>query len=198
MQCNLTGLAARYREDAELALQCRMFTALAFVPTERVMSAFDELKEALPSTEPLWSYFESTYIGHFEAIGTDDSTSRRMATVYRFKKPIFDAEVWNVRDRVVAGEPKTTNSLEAWHRRFNVIIGKSHPNIFEFITRLKAEQSYTELRVDKIYAGNDPIRVKRKQKTQINRVKTIVSNYADYPDIIQFLKGCAHNIEFHV
>ena len=60
------------------------------------------------------------------------------------------------------------------------------------------EQSYTELRVDEIYAGSDPIGVKQQQKTQSNRVKTIVNNYAEYPNVFQFLKCCAHNIEFHV
>ena len=44
-----------------------MFTALAFLPVERVSSAFDELKEFAPKTEPLWGYFQNTYIGHFKA-----------------------------------------------------------------------------------------------------------------------------------
>ena len=66
---NSSELGPRYRAEPEFALKCRMFTAMAFLPADRVTSAFDELKEYAPETEPLWSYFESTYIGQFEVIG---------------------------------------------------------------------------------------------------------------------------------
>jgi hypothetical protein len=194
-QVSTSGLAGMYRSDPELALHCKMFTALAFLPVERVLSAFDELKELAPKTQPLWGYFQNTYIGHFEAVG-DPQLSRRMATVYAFKKPLFDTEIWNVRERVLADEPKTTNSLEAWHRRFQIIIGKSHPNIYEFITKLKSEQSYTDFRLDKIYAGEDPIKIKRKAKTQTQRLKTVVQKYDDYLTVFEYLRGCARNFEF--
>ena len=119
-----------------------------------------------------------------------------MATVYTFKQPLYDKEIWNVRERVAADEPKTTNSLEAWHRRFQIIIGKSHPNIYEFITKLKAEQSYTDFRLDKIYAGEDPVKIKRKTITQTQRLKNIVMKYENYPDVLEYLRGCARNFEF--
>jgi hypothetical protein len=56
---NSSGLSELYRSDPDYALQCRMFTALAFLPVERVMSAFEELNESYSATEPLWTYFES-------------------------------------------------------------------------------------------------------------------------------------------
>jgi hypothetical protein len=106
-----------------------------------------------------------------KSFSTGDHTDRRAAHVYRFRQPLFPTEVWNVRQRVLKDEPKSTNSLEAWHRRFGIIVGKSHPNIFEFISKLKTEQSYTECRVDKLYAGDDPLKVKKKNASVPGKAK---------------------------
>jgi hypothetical protein len=89
-------------------------------------------------------------------------------------------------------EPKSTNSLEAWHR-FGIIIEKSHPNIYEFISKLQTEQSYTECRVDKLYAV-----IKKKALQHQAKSKKIVSDYNNYPSVIEYLRGCSHNFYFYV
>ena len=40
-------------------------------------------------------------------------------------------------ERTIADEPRTNNILEGWHRRFNTIVAKHHPNIYGFLERLK-------------------------------------------------------------
>ena len=100
--------------------------------------------------------------------------------------------------RVLNDEPKSTNGLEAWHRRFGCIIGKSHPNVYEFIAKLKEEQSYTEYRIDKIFAGEDPVKINRKDKQIANRLKRIVSEFHQNPSVIEYLRGCGHNFNFQI
>ena len=58
------GLQEQYENDANFALQCRMLSALAFVPTADVVDAFDALSAVLPNElQEIMDYFEDTYIG---------------------------------------------------------------------------------------------------------------------------------------
>ena len=58
------GLQERYENDANFALQCRMISALAFVPTADVVAAFEALSAELPNELlDIMDYFEDTYIG---------------------------------------------------------------------------------------------------------------------------------------
>ena len=64
--------------------------------------------------------------------------------------------LWNVYERTIAEEPRTNNILEGWHRRFNTIVAKHHPNIYEFLERLKGEQAHTDTLVVQLIAGQQP------------------------------------------
>ena len=58
------GLQARYENDAPFALQCRMISAIAFVPPADVPDAFDALSdEVVLELTPILDYFEDNYIG---------------------------------------------------------------------------------------------------------------------------------------
>lgn len=58
------GLRKRYLEDEDFAISMRMFTALAFVPPEKVVDVFANLCEAIPDTaHGFIPYMEETYIG---------------------------------------------------------------------------------------------------------------------------------------
>ena len=58
------GLQQRYQEDSDFALKLRMIPALAFVPIDEVVGAFEELSEILPpESRPVANYFEDLYIG---------------------------------------------------------------------------------------------------------------------------------------
>ena len=51
-------------------------------------------------------------------------------------------------ERTIVDEPRINNILEGWHRRFNTIVAKHHPNIYEFLERLKGEQAHTDTLVE--------------------------------------------------
>ena len=58
------GLQQRYAEDADFALQMRMLPALALVPANDVIQAFEQLVDHLPAeAQSVVDYFEDTWIG---------------------------------------------------------------------------------------------------------------------------------------
>ena len=60
--------------------------------------------------------------------------------------------MWNMYQQ----DTKTNNKLEVWHNELNRSVKKSHPNIFELITTLKAEQSATDRLIRSACLGFSP------------------------------------------
>jgi hypothetical protein len=64
-----TGLAVKYHENSEFALNIKMLNALAYVSPESVITAFEDLlqtdfyKEHETILTPLLDYFKDTWIG---------------------------------------------------------------------------------------------------------------------------------------
>ena len=96
------GYTRKYMDDDEFRLNATKMIYLAFVPVDDVIFAFEALRKEDPSEEfqSPSDYFEDTYIGACRQ-------NRRV-------KPKFDIADWNVFNRVLSGEPRTNNALEAW------------------------------------------------------------------------------------
>ena len=76
--------------------------ALAFVPIEEVIHAFEVICTTCPEDfMPITEYFEVTYI--------------RLKHRNRRKNPLFPIPLWNVRDALEENLPRTNNSAEGWH-----------------------------------------------------------------------------------
>ena len=97
----------------------------AFVPIDDVFFAFEALRKEDTSEEfqSLSDYFEDTYIGAFRG--------------NRCVKSKFDIADWNAFNRVLSGEPRTKNALEAWNGSFNKFVSTKHPALPKLITRFK-------------------------------------------------------------
>ena len=87
-----------------------MFAALAFVPPTDVKRRFVELLAILPEElQPLAEYFEATYIGT------------------NFQQPMFPISFWSVLERVQNGVPRTSNFLERYHNKLNLLMKNRKP-----------------------------------------------------------------------
>ena len=74
------------------------------------------LSDALPDeAEPILNYYEENY------------SRRRRGN--RRRNPRYSHDFWNVYNESLGEEPKTTNSIEGWHRVFSGSLGAGHPNI---------------------------------------------------------------------
>ena len=158
------GLKEAYSNDPDLSLKIRMLPAIAFVPVEDTARAFDDVVDVMPEEAiPISNYFEDTYIG------------RRLRDARR--NPLFSPNMWNVRERIENGLPRT-NNIEGWHRRMQSNISACHPTIWKFLEVLKREQAANEV-----------------QYRAVNeRLANVV---ADYPNrgMIDYLPAIAHNIQ---
>ena len=105
------GFQHRYTNDEEFAVIIKQFGALAFLPVIDVIPCYEELANSLTDEfmddiSDILHYFEKTWIG-LEYHG-------------RRRRPLFSIEQWNVRDKVERALPETINSVEGWHRAFDI------------------------------------------------------------------------------
>ena len=122
----------------------------------------------------------------------------------------------------IADEPRMNDIVRGWHRRFNTIVAKHHPNIYEFLERLKGEQAHTDTLVEQLIAGQQlqqlrmkvyliPIksnpnscRIKNSRiilviffqvRKENERILRVVQSYGDH-DNMEYLRGIGYNLNY--
>lgn len=122
-------------------------TALAFLPSEEIPGAFDQVKLILPeNTARVVEYFEENYI-----CGRLSKGIRNRPACYL--PPLFPPEIWSVSDLVELGYPKTQNIVEGWHNRWNNLIGKAHIGVYKIVEEMLKEQQQLEIQIENINHG---------------------------------------------
>ena len=92
-------------------------------------------------------------------------------------------------------ENRTNNKLEGWHRRFNTKITAKHPNIWTLIDKLKEEQSFVEMEIVQLVAGQQLTVQKKKYKALNDKIFRIASDF-NAANILEYLIGIAQNTKF--
>ena len=177
------GLKQRYDCDLEFSFKIKMLTALAFIPPEDVIVAFELLiveGEFASEFDIIIDYLEDTYIGRY------DLRLRKRRT------PRYCIEHWNQYKAVVDNEPRTNNNMEGWHNSFSKLVG-THPTIWKFLSSLKLEQNNNELKLERILAGCETATKKKKYRDYDERLQKIVKKY-NSDTKITYLRSVAHNI----
>lgn len=196
-QIQRLGLSEVYLSDFELKKLIKSFTAVAFVPPEDAYETFNVLKEKASETDALdgfVSYFEDTYIGKWVSRPDPEDPTRMQV---KWKKPQYSSKLWSVYNRVLEGEPRTTGNLEAWHRRFGVVVNKHHPSIWQLLKNLQEEQIHTDAAISKLIAGQAPPKIRKDQQVKNTRLENVVSSYEEMKEnIIEYLGGCSHNFDY--
>jgi len=112
------GLTGAYHAKATLRKEFKMIKCLPFIKPTQVIRLFNEFKCNFDNDLiPFMDYFEKTWL-HGN----------------------FSVELWNLYDLEIC---RTNNSVESWNRKFNDLIAKPHPNIFELIKCLKLDEILT-------------------------------------------------------
>lgn len=139
-------LGGRYGQDLDCALRVGIVVALAFVPVEDVVDAFDAVvkdkffkKNADIST--IIDYFEVAWIGKVGRNG-------------KRKSPLFPIDMLllcSCYETVIEKLPRTNNNVEAWHRRFSSLVRKKLPRFWwssmMLVVRLHLENASVTLRM---------------------------------------------------
>lgn len=160
------GLAQAYlaEDGTELRKEFHSCLALAFVDPAHVEQAFRRLRTAVSDEmRPFINYVGRTYAW---------STPTR--------RPRYPFETWNVYQRTLRGEDRTNNSVEAWHRRFNALVGKAHPSLYAFLRSLNREEQYVAARREDIENGHPPPEKKALYKRNDERILRLVQRFDEY------------------
>ena len=193
------GLSTIYLGDHQMKILIKSFTALAFVHPEDISEAFSALKDHTEDIECLQNsvaYFECAYVGQYQSRPGPGGITRLQV---QWKKTLYSPKFWSVYNRVLEREPRTTGMVEAWHRRFDTVVNKSHPSIWQLLIKLQNEQIYTETVIDKLMAGYPLPKSNKNQEKRNESLHTIVSAYDERKDdIIGYLKGCTYNFEYRL
>ncbi|XP_057324655.1 uncharacterized protein LOC130667181 [Microplitis mediator] len=167
-----SGLQSKYNTDLEFALNMRLLLALAFVPADDVISAYEEAVSSdyfdrhSDILDELLTSFEMSWIGKLR-----HNKKRR-------KKPLFDLKLWNCYLAVLDDQLRSNNPVEGWHHGFNNRVEVSHASISRFINCLKDEQVNTELLITQMNSGlNVAPRARQAYRDYNSRLKLVVSNY---------------------
>lgn len=175
------GLQQQYQSDSDFAHHLKMLPALAFVPTDSVVSVFEELSEAMPAdAQPVMDYFEDIYIGRPQLRGR-----RRPAT--------FPIPLWNMYTRAEEELPRTNNSVEGWHRRIQSSIGCYNPNFWKFLKLLQSEQALQKVLCTQLLAGHAPEPPRKRYADCNQRIVRLVGQYQERTNM-EYLRGIAYNI----
>lgn len=180
------GLSIKYGEDEEFSLLVRHLLALAFLPPEEIPSAFAEIKEQLEiesGTEHLLMWFEDNYV-----LGRVRKTLRNGNIIRGL--PLFSPELWSVFNQNI---PRTQNNIEAWHRRWECLVGESHVGVYHLIKELQKEQKNTEIMIESILRGVPRPHSKKKTEQREDRIQNVIQNQGNVP-VMEFLRGIAYNM----
>ena len=145
---------------------------------ELVDSLSDQLLDDLSN---FLHYFENTWIGV-------KHNGRR-------RRPLFSIEIWIMRDRVERALPRTNNSVEGWHRAFDIRINTTHPSMSKLIRKIILEQSDTEIVLQKFRCGHELSKSKKKYVQLNKRIQKLVEEYVYIPHL-EYLHGISYNLSF--
>ena len=127
-QIQKNGLASKYGTDPNFSILIRHIPALSFLSPLEIPDAFARLKTFMPSeAEPILKWFEDYFV---------NGKIRRRNEITGHEQrwpPLFPPEIWSVFENCEFSFPRTQNNVEAWHRRWETLVGRSHVGIFHII-----------------------------------------------------------------
>ncbi len=180
-------LTRRYGTDENFSLIIRHIPALAFLNPQAIPDAFEEVKALLPSdAEPIIEWFENNYVkGKIKRL-------LRNGIVQRCN-PLFPPEMWSVFDNTEFAFPRTQNKVEAWHRRWETLIGRAHVGIITIIKQIQKEQNEMEMEIENSMRGAPAPKKRKEDEDREVRIQNVIAD-RENRSTIDFLRGIAHNL----
>ena len=83
--------------------------------------------------------------------------------------------MWSVYEKVLENRTRTTDKLEAWHRRLQVIIFRPHPDFDTLLKVLSEEWIFIKTQIKKHLDKLYPFEVAKKTMLEREEMRNIVS-----------------------
>jgi hypothetical protein len=169
------GLAADYREVAEIRKFVRRLAALSFVPLARQDEAWLLITAEAPDDPrivELTDYFIRTWF--------DDVA------------PVFSRHLWNHYNNMTEEAARTNNVAEAFHSAINKLVGAAHPNVFRLVQILKSQQEKSDGLLRLRRAGQ-PLQKRRGNVVAMSRRLQALKIELDtnQRDLVNYLDACS-------
>ncbi|KFD55608.1 hypothetical protein M513_03356 [Trichuris suis] len=187
-QVQNSGLAKRYCRDEEFNLKIRQLSALAFLPAEEIPDAFDLLKLHMPDeARQITEWFESNYVR--------GRIRKRLRNGVVVRAPtLFPPELWSTYDCMQEGFPRSQNSVEAWHRRWESLIGGSHVGVYRMIEEFRREQRRVQNQCERISIGEEGLRRTPSNAVRIAQLEAVINDRASRPRVLDYLLAIARTL----
>jgi hypothetical protein len=180
---NELGLKTDYENNDAVRMYVRCLAALAFVPPEDVLEAFELLTDGMPEVDrldELTTFYEHTYIR--------GRRQRGRGGVYG--PAMFSIEMWNKYAAGVDGIARTTNSVEGWHHALQSLFQCHHPTLWTFMEGLRKDMQKQKAVFLQGAAGAVHLSAKR-YRVLNERVQRAVANYGR-AEVLVYLRAIAH------
>lgn len=140
------NLVQAYRSEKTVKETIHKLMAIGFLPEQDIINAFVTIQSNTPQ-------YLNNYMLYFESYWINEIGPRLIC---------FSAL-----------EHRTNNDVESWHNRFNKLVGKSHPNLYELIDDFKKEQILGEKALNELSVGmklSYPSQLVRQKNERINQL----------------------------
>lgn len=139
---------------------------LVYVPADKVKETFCKMvnfaeKNFNGRLDKFLKYFKNTYVGSVD------------------KSPFYEIDFWNCNLRVLLNIPRTTNSVEAWHRSLNFKCNILHLNLRRFLEILIQENE--KIRVTLLQTRHE-ISINKDFLEKEEKIRRIVLSYYCYEE----------------
>uniref|UniRef100_A0A5S6Q519 Uncharacterized protein n=1 Tax=Trichuris muris TaxID=70415 RepID=A0A5S6Q519_TRIMR len=164
-----SGLVKRCNNNDDFKLSIRCLYALAFLGEDEIPEGFDALMARVPeAARGLMEWFE--------------------------KVCAIPPHLWSVRECVVDALPRTQNNVEAWHRRWENLVGSAHVGVYRIVQEIEKEQRKVDVECHRIEQGQLPRRRNGNVLRREEELLGIISERGWRPDVVEYLRAIAHNL----
>jgi hypothetical protein len=101
--------------------------------------------------------------------------------------------MWNLHDRVLKGEARTSNGIESWHNQLASSVQAAHPTIWKLLGDLKNEMVLAEQKIDRFHVTDELPRRNKTYQWRDTNYKNRLLHYGEVNDLY-FLKSIAYTI----
>ncbi|CAF3942744.1 unnamed protein product [Rotaria sp. Silwood1] len=91
--------------------------------------------------------------------------------------------------------PRTQNKLEAWHRRWKILIARSYVSIFTIIKQIQKEQNEVEMEIEMAMRGEPATKKHKEDENKESRIQNVIADRRNR-STMDFLRSMAHNLSF--